>query len=331
MDRMRILVVDASAAVRRLLTLVLSSDSTLEVVGSAPNGSIALAKVPELGPELITLNLEMPDGRGSTIFAALRQAYPQVPVIPFSGRTEQVIRSELIPRLKEYRATEKIPTVATQRLKRPAARPDVLVIGVSTGGPNALVTLLKGFPADFPIPVLIVQHMPPLFTNLLAERLNKTCPIRVSEGTANEVIGPGRVWIAPGDRHMSLKKAGGQVQIDITAEPPENSCRPSVDVLFRSAAEIYGCHILAAIMTGMGHDGLLGCARIHAMGGQIFVQDAASSVVWGMPRYVASAGLADKVLPLDRLGIEIVRSVCEHRSHCAEPATVQSHMKRELT
>lgn len=203
---------------------------------------------------------------------------------------------------------------------------EAVVIGVSTGGPNALAVVLPSIPADFPLPILIVQHMPPHFTRLLAERLSARTTMPVEEGVPGTVLAPGRMWIAPGNFHLVVEKDGSQVRLKTHQGPPENSCRPAVDVLFRSAAEVFGSRTLAVVLTGMGQDGLKGCEVIRAAGGQVIVQDEASSVVWGMPGYVAKAGLAQKVLPLDQIAPEIVRRVSESRTasfgrHLSTPAT----------
>lgn len=186
---------------------------------------------------------------------------------------------------------------------------DVVVIGISTGGPNALADFLPKIASGFPSPILIVQHMPPVFTKLLADRLSAASKIPFSEGKPGEVVTPGRGWIAPGDYHMIVYRDGADVKLGLHQGPPENSCRPAVDVLFRSVAEVYRNRALAVVMTGMGKDGLRGCERIREAGGQIFVQDEASSVVWSMPGSVYGAGLADKVIPLKDMAIELERKV----------------------
>jgi two-component system chemotaxis response regulator CheB len=163
------------------------------------------------------------------------------------------------------------------------------------------------------VPTVIVQHMPPTFTKLLAERLTSQAGIGVREAASGETLQAGRAWLAPGDYHMVLVRSPQAVRLQLHQAPPENSCRPSVDVLFRSVAEVYGNSALAVVMTGMGQDGLRGCERVREAGGQILVQDEATSVVWGMPSFVARAGLADDVLPLDRLGDEIMRRVWRSR------------------
>jgi two-component system chemotaxis response regulator CheB len=343
MGKVRILVVDSSVVVRRLLTNVLSSDPSLEVVGSAPDGRIAMAKVPQVKPDVITLNTEMPDRDGPQTLDALRKTYPLVPVIVFVPRIdEQRIRDELIPRIKMCGAGSIQGTLASQPARvgqtgtsRVSAastlerRTDVVVIAVSTGGPNALTELLPKFPADLPVPVLIVQHLSSTFTHLLADRLNTVCRLGVSQGVANEVVRPGHAWMAPGGFHMVVRKEGDLVRIQTHQGPAENSCRPSADVLFRSAADAYGPHVLAVVLTGMGRDGLRGCERIHEAGGQVFVQDEASSVIWGMPRFVVNAGLADKVLPLRQLGAEIMRSVGAYRPSWPDHSSSISRMRHD--
>lgn len=195
----------------------------------------------------------------------------------------------------------------------PGTIPKVVVIGVSTGGPAALEALLPRIPASFPIPILIVQHMPRLFTGLLAERLNQLCPLRVREAESGLRPEPGVVDIARGDFHLELTT---DFLLRLTQNPPENFCRPSVDVLFRTAAEVCSGRLLGIILTGMGSDGLAGCRAIRSAGGQVFAQDSASSVIWGMPGAVIHAGLAGKILSLDALPAEILRFV----ANCAAGA-----------
>ena len=366
MSKLRILIVDDSVVVRRVLSSVLSSDPDLEVAGSAPNGRIALAKIPQVNPDLVTLDIAMPEMDGLQTLAAIRKTYPHLPVIMFSSLAERGaaptvdalllgandyvmkptnvaslasgidrVRDELVSKIKVYCSTSAVLSVPSARslaqatdagqllTKRKSGslspRVDVVVIGVSTGGPNALAEILPCFPADFPVPILIVQHMPPLFTRFLAERLASKSRLPVIEAESDQTVTPQHAWLAPGDFHMVVQKDGGAVRIRTHQGPPENSCRPSVDVLFRSVAEVYGPHVLAVVMTGMGQDGLRGCKCIDEAGGHVLVQDEASSVVWGMPGFVAHAGFADRVLPLDQLGPEILSRTREHRD--AGPST----------
>ncbi len=211
---------------------------------------------------------------------------------------------------------ERVPPVSLRREPfsvgpRAAARAnsqvEVIAIGVSTGGPNALAEVLKSIPKQFPVPILIAQHMPPLFTGLLADRLNHVCPLSVREALDGAALEPGQVWIAPGDRHLVVERQGLNLRVRLNHNPPVNSCRPSADVLFRSVAETFGDAAVAVVLTGMGQDGMEGCRSIRLQGGKVLVQDQATSVVWGMPRVVADAGLADHVLPLDSIAAELTR------------------------
>ena len=183
----------------------------------------------------------------------------------------------------------------------------ILTIGVSTGGPNALADLRPVFPENFPVPIVIVQHMPPLFTKLLAERLSSKSNIEVFEGSPGVKLEPGKAWIAPGDFHMVLSRKGTDIFLETNQEPPENSYRPAVDVLLRSVVELYGGRTLGVVLTGMGQDGLIGSEIIKDAGGQVVVQVEASRVVWGMPGFVTKSGLADRVLPLNHVCPEIIR------------------------
>lgn len=182
---------------------------------------------------------------------------------------------------------------------------DLVAIGVSTGGPNALFDIFTALPGDFPVPILIVQHMPPVFTGLLAARLDSISRLKVREAVNNTVIQPGEVWIAPGDFHMRVKRQRTDLILELNQSPPENSCRPAVDPLFRSVAEVFGARCLGVILTGMGRDGEEGSRAIHKAGGQIIAQDEASCVVWGMPRAVTQAGLVNAVVPLSQMAAEI--------------------------
>ncbi len=186
----------------------------------------------------------------------------------------------------------------------------MVAIGVSTGGPAALDLLLPALPATFPLPVLIVQHMPELFTRLFAERLNGRCKLRVREAAEGDTVVPGTISIARGNWHLEVvaaSLASAPPSLRLTQGPLENHCRPAVDVLFRSAAKVYGSGVLAVVLTGMGSDGLNGSRVIREQGGSVLAQDEPSSTVWGMPGAVASAGLAQRILPLDAIAPEILR------------------------
>jgi two-component system chemotaxis response regulator CheB len=235
------------------------------------------------------------------------------------------LRGELIPKIKQFFQFPQ-QTLRREPAAGPTARgsggsmaqshplwrgnlvrPRVVAIGVSTGGPNALGAILPEFPSGFPLPVLLVQHMPPLFTRLLAERLHATCRLPVEEAKQGERVEAGRILIAPGDFHMKVAPDGGGARVCLDQSPPLNSCRPAVDALFTSVGEVYGGAVLAVILTGMGQDGLRGVEILKAQGANVLAQDEASSVVWGMPGAVVNAGLADRVLPLDQVVPEILR------------------------
>ena len=231
----------------------------------------------------------------------------------------EAIRAELIPKIKALcgKRVAKL-TLPPPRPKVVVRRPlhrriEIVTIGTSTGGPNALAEVLPRIPKEFPVPIVLVQHMPPIFTRLLADRLAAHCEIPVHEASAGVVLSPGHAWIAPGNFHLTLKRAAVGSRLELNQERPENSCRPSVDVLFRSVAEVYGAGTLAVVMTGMGSDGVLGAEFIRRRGGEVIVQDEASSVVWGMPGLVCSSGQADGIYPLSQLGQEIARRVLQSR------------------
>jgi two-component system, chemotaxis family, protein-glutamate methylesterase/glutaminase len=350
MARIRILVVDDSVVIRRVLCDTLAKDPDLEVLASASDGRIALSKIEQLKPDLVTLDIEMPVMNGLETLKELRKLYPKLPVIMFSTLTEHgasatlealslgasdyatkpstgspdvaiaAVRTELIPKIKVLCAgrSPKLktlppphPAVSVQpRSKRPI---EIVAIGTSTGGPNALAEVLPHIPKDLPVPIVVVQHMPPIFTRLLADRLASQSQIAVAEGVAGVALTPGRAWIAPGNFHMTVASVGVNRRLELNQNPPEHSCRPAVDPLFRSVAAVYRANVLAVVMTGMGSDGVLGAQQIREAGGEVIIQDEASSVVWGMPGLVYAAGQADAVYPLAQLAPEITRRVWQNR------------------
>lgn len=344
--KIRVLIVDDSVTIRRLLTESLASDPDFEVAGTAANGKIAIAKIGQTPPDIVTLDVEMPEMDGLATLVEIRKSHPKLPVVMFSSLTERAaattlealargatdyfakpsgsagltgsmkaVREGLLPRLKSLvfpgkgaAAHKPPPQLTTARI-----RVDMLAIGASTGGPNAVADMLARLP-KLPIPAVITQHMPVLFTRMFAERLAASTPHRVREARHGDALEPGLMLIAPGDYHMTLYRDGAITRVKLDQGPPENSCRPAVDPMFRSVAELYGAHTLAVVLTGMGQDGLRGCEQVRTVGGQILAQDEASSVVWGMPGFVVRANLADAVGPPETLAMLIKNRITFGRS-----------------
>jgi two-component system chemotaxis response regulator CheB len=348
----RVLIVDDSAVIRRLLAEVLAADPDIVVAGTAGTGQLALQKIPDLKPDLITLDVEMPGMDGIATLVEIRKLDTRLPVIMFStltgpgaaatlealarGATDyatkpshagslensrEQVRHELLPKIKALCArrgpaprVSAPPPLAPVLARRPPARVDLVAIATSTGGPNALGDLMPQFPADFPVPIAIVQHMPAMFTRLLATRLGTLTQLHVAEAVQGEKLQKGQVRIAPGDYHMTVSRHASEFVIGLNQDAPENSCRPAADVLFRSVAQACGDKVLGVVLTGMGADATRGSAAIRQAGGAVIVQDEESSVVWGMPGSVVGANLADRICPLTGLVDEIVRRVSFHRN-----------------
>jgi two-component system chemotaxis response regulator CheB len=347
-DKIRVLIVDDSAVTRLVLADMIRRDPDLELAGAESNGRKALENLDALRPDVVVLDVEMPEMNGIETVTLLRARQPRLPVIMFSSYTEEGaavtiealtcgaadfvakpsnttdaakalahVREQLLPRIKilgRPRRNDARPMVVSHKVTHPSTpsraenhHVELICVAVSTGGPRALEVLLTPLPASFPVPIVIVQHMPPTFTRHLAERLASLCAISVKEVQNGATLHPGTALLAPGDFHVVIKRSGERALLVTNQDPPENSCRPSADVLFRSAAKTFGPGTLAVVLTGMGHDGLAGSEEIHHAGGRILVQDEASSVVWGMPGSVARANLADKIMAIDQLSGEIMR------------------------
>jgi two-component system chemotaxis response regulator CheB len=358
---MRVLVVDDSTLFRKIVRDAIDAEPDVEVVGTASNGRLALEKIEQLRPDVVTLDLEMPEMDGLEVLRRLQGSAAPPRVIMVSSFTSQgaaltaqalrlgafdfilkpatenlddnrnALRAQIRPKLQVIAATAQQMAAAKSRASdeqcplppRPTAAmggskamPEIIAIGVSTGGPAALAALLSKLPADVPAPVVIVQHMPPVFTRSLADDLNGTCKLQVSEAVDGEPLMAGHVYIAPGGRQMKIAQGFAGPEICITDDPPEKNCRPSVDYLFRSLAHLYGNRVLAMILTGMGDDGTLGCRLLKRQGATILAQDEASCVVYGMPRQIVDLGLADEVLPLGSMSQAIVDRVRKEPLPC---------------
>ncbi len=362
---LRVLVVDDTVLYRKVVTDVLSELPGVAVVGSAHNGKIALEKIAELEPDLLTLDIEMPVMDGLEVLRRIAKSTPQIGAIMLSAYTREgsemtlkalelgafdfitkphtkslqenraELKKALLPMIKAFvrlsevrrilrgqhnnglqgatggipaeRVRETTPFFSPQR----GPRSRIVTVGISTGGPVALARFLPEIPGNMGVPMLIAQHMPPVFTESLARNLDQRCAITVKEAADGEKIGPNTAYIAPGGKQMKIANdvfKSAKI-IRITNDPPENGCKPSADYLFRSVAEHFGPYATGVIMTGMGSDGTMGLQQMKKKGAFIIAQDEASSVVYGMAKKPVQMGIVDRVVPLDQIAEQIRRTV----------------------
>ena len=339
----RVLIVDDSAVIRGLLARALEMDPDITVSGTAMHGELALTWMRKQPVDLVILDVEMPVMDGLTTLKHIQREFPSVPVIMASSLTfegaettiealslgavgciaKPVAKSvsesvnqllkELIPQVKAVvhpqkpKPSSRSGSPPPRKLSQPAAQPKILVIGASTGGPQALREVLCGLPTDFPLPILIVQHMPPMFTPMLAKHLSKDTGRPCREASEGVRIQANHTYVAPGDYHMRVDKKNDRMVLTLNQNEPEHYCRPSVNPMFHSAAEWYGKSVVGVMLTGMGADGIEGTHTLVERQGFMIAQDEESSVVWGMPAAVVSNDLADRVLSLNLIASQILR------------------------
>ncbi len=355
-SEIRVLVVDDSAFMRKAITMMLESDPGIKVIGTARNGLEGIEQVEKLKPDLVTMDIEMPQMDGLTALRKIMKSHP-VPVMMVSSLTSDGAKATLdalelgavdfIPKQLSYVSLDivKIKETLIQKIRAihsrrrtlmanyalksrsvstatrgqkavpppaPVSRSltrkyfDVISIGTSTGGPPALQQVISRLPVGMPVGILVVQHMPPNFTKSLAQRLDSISPLHVKEAEHGEPVVPGVVYIAPGDRHLTVRKWGKNSEVQLADEPSDLLHKPSVDVLMSSVADIYRGRTLGVIMTGMGHDGINGLRKIKSMGGKVIAQNENSCVVYGMPRAAVEEGLADRIVPVESIANEII-------------------------
>jgi two-component system chemotaxis response regulator CheB len=330
MDKIRVLVVDTSPDVRKMLTEYLSSDPAIEVVGVATNHNTALKQIEKLQPDVITLHEDLYDLTYQAVLNHPDSYLTQLPMVvlgTIDASTKSILQSgghsrrgrhathrrraivcktptdgrftEICARIRQLRRNgSKQPHVPQSKAPVQPHETSIIGIAVSTGGPNALLQIISNLTHDLSVPIVVTQHMSGQFTPLLAERLNSRSKLTVCEAAHMQRVEPGTIYLAPGDRHLTVQADESDIVIALSDAPKENSCRPSADVMFRSLADTYGSKAVALVLTGMGIDGQSGCEYLKQRGGLILAQDEHSSTVWGMPRAVVQAGLADEVLHL---------------------------------
>jgi len=357
MKKIRVMVVDDSALMRKLISEILMKDPELEVVATAMDGLFALQKIPLYRPDVITLDLDMPRMDGLTALRYIVHDY-NLPVVLVSSLTTEgghltldglaigavdfvtkpqeaisvhfhSVAEEVILKVKAA-GRAAMDKVVLQEVPQPVSRVvsrsckasggkrfrKIVAIGISTGGPNAISHILPQFPADFPAPILIVQHMPEGFTELFADRLDHQCKLKVKEAQEGDLLSSGTVYIAPGNRHLRITKVGLASVVGLSTSPPVNGHRPSADVLFDSVSQAYGADSIGILMTGMGEDGARGLGRIMASGGYTMAQSEDTCVVYGMPKVAYEMGYVREVVSLDKVSSRL-RSLVEEATVCS--------------
>jgi two-component system chemotaxis response regulator CheB len=366
-ERIRVLVVDDSALMRKLIPAILARDSSIEVVGTAMDGAFALKKIEELQPDVVTLDLEMPRMDGMEALRMIMKRAP-LPVILFSTHSKEggyatlkalalgavdflqkpkdaaaghleEIADQLIAKIKVAKraAGKKLPPAtiseefpAPKKGNRPALPPRrVIAIGISTGGPNALQYVLSQIPGDFLSTIIVVQHMPEGFTEMFAKRLDECCALEVHEARSGDLLVAGRVLICPGNRHIMVRRMPRGDVVVLSDGPPVNGHRPSADVLFHSVAQEFGLTAVGVIMTGMGDDGSEGLGAIKNAGGMTIAQSEDTCVVSGMPRAAILKGHANKIVPLDGIASYLVHHYGAERGAAEKPEKIEKHEKNE--
>lgn len=337
----RVMICDDSATIRGAIARMLEADPGIQVVAKVSNGKLAVEELKHTKVDVLVLDIEMPVMDGMTALPLLLRADPGLRVIMASTlttrgadiamralrlgasdyvpkpssigsenddrfRLEIISKVKGLARLRHRTAAPSRPAASIVTRPAPALPPKMLAIGSSTGGPQALFTLIQALGRSVNVPVILTQHMPATFTPILAEHITRLGGLPCAEAKHGEPLLTGRIYLAPGDKHLIVEKGDGSVRARLSTDPPENFCRPAVDPMLRSAATACDGRVLVAMLTGMGHDGLAGTRRVVEAGGAAVAQDEASSVVWGMPGAIALAGLCHAVLPLPRIGPKLL-------------------------
>ncbi len=337
----RVMVVDDSSIVRGLLTRFLEENADIQVVAAMPDGKQALAMVETVKPNIIILDIEMPVMDGLQTLPLLREKYPDIPVIIASSATRDNARlafeclqkgaADVLPKplaqemaqpgafsaqlvgrvlaLTGHAPPLALPVVVVPETAPSTAAPSALAICASTGGPQALLSVFAGLKSQIRLPVFVTQHMPAHFTFILAENIAQVTDLDCAEAVDGEEVVPSRIYVAPGNYHLTVRVDDNRRYISLLQTPPENFCRPAADPMLRSLSDAYHGRVLAVVLTGMGSDGLAGCQQLKESGGAIIAQDQATSTVWGMPGAVANAGLCSDIVPLPEMPGAILRQL----------------------